>query len=149
MRVSARHDQREHRKMQLAISALAPLEQHGMNVPFKMVDGNQRLLERKSQCLGKADADKQSASQSWPLRDRDGIDGLISLSGFGQSLPHHWNNGAQMLARSQLRNDSSIRLMSGDLRSHNIRQNLLPRAHHRRACLITGGFDAEDVERQA
>ena len=86
MRVAARDHQRQHRKMKLAILALPLLEQHSMNVPFKMVHGDQRLLQREGQRFGKADADEESARQSRSLRDRDGIDGLIGLSGFGQRL---------------------------------------------------------------
>ena len=84
MRVAARDHQRQHRKMKVAIFALPLLEQYGMDVSFKMVHSDQRLLQRESERLGKADADQQSARQSRPLRDRDGIDGLISLSRFGQ-----------------------------------------------------------------
>ncbi len=110
-----------------------------------MVHRDQRFLQREGQRFGKADANQQSARQSRPLRDRDSIDGLISLSRFGQSLAHHRNNRAQVLARGKFRNHSAIRLVSGDLRGNHVRQNPLPRAHHRRARLITGALDAEDV----
>ncbi len=71
------------------------LEQHGMNVSLEMIHGDQWLVEREGQSLGEADADQQSARQSWPLRDGNGIDGPISLSGFSQSLTHHRNQGTQ------------------------------------------------------
>ena len=58
MRVTSRDHQREHREIEFAISALPLLEQHGMNMPFKVVDRNQRFVEREGQSLGKADADK-------------------------------------------------------------------------------------------
>ena len=145
MRVPARDHQRQHRKMQVCIFVLPRLQQYGVNVSLKMVHRDQRLLQGKSQRLGIADAHQQSPRQSRPLRDRDGIDRLISLSRFRQSLPHHRNNRAQVLARGQFRNHSAIRLMSSDLRGNDVRQNPLPRPHHRRARLITGAFNAEDV----
>ena len=114
-----------------------------MDVSFQMVDRNQRLIQREGERLGKADAHQQSASQSRPLCDRDGIDGLIRLSRFGQRLPHHRNDGPQMLARSQLRNHSSIRPVRGDLRSDDIRENLFARTHHGRPRLVTGALDTE------
>ena len=96
--------------------------------------------------FGKTDADQQSARQSRPLRDRNRIDRLHkSRPASARCLPHHRNNGPQVLARSQFRNDSAIRLMRGDLRGNHVRQDLLARAHHRRARLIAGAFDAEDV----
>ena len=116
-----------------------------MDVSLKMVHGDQRFVEREGERLGIADADQQSARQSRTLRDRDGIDGLISLSGFGQCCAHHRNDRAQVLARGQFRNHSAIRLVRRDLRSHYVRQNPLPRTDHGRARLITGALDAEDV----
>src|SRR5208282_2742613 len=145
MRVAARDNQREHREMQVAILALPLLKQYGVDVSLKMVHGDQWLLQPEGQRLGIADANQQSARQSRTLRDRNGIDGLISLSRFGQSLAHHRNNRAQVLARGQFRNHSAIRLVRGDLRGNDVRQNPLPRAHHGRARLITGAFDAEDA----
>ena len=116
-----------------------------MDVSLKMVHGDQRLPEREGQRLGKADAHEQGARQSRPLRDRDGIDGFVSLSRFGQGLPYHRNNRPQVLARGEFRNHSAIRLVRGHLRGHHVRQNLLPRPHHGRARLIAGTLNAEYV----
>src|SRR5664279_4369544 len=106
-----------------------------MNVTFQMIDGDQGLVERERQRLRVTDADKESTGQSWTLRHRDGIDGLISVPRLGQSLPHHRDHGSQMLARRQFRNDASIGLMGSDLRSDNVRKNLLARAHNGRSRL--------------
>src|SRR5260221_14679518 len=108
MRVSARDYQRKHRKMKLCISSLPLLKQHRVDMSLKMIHGNQRLLQRKSERLGETDANQQSARQSRPLRDRDGIDRRISLSRLGQRLPHHRNDSAQVLARSEFRKHSAI-----------------------------------------
>src|SRR6267378_2315101 len=90
----ASDNQRKHRKMKLGVSADTLLKQHSMNVSLKVVHSNQRLLQRESECFGETDADEQSARQSRPLRDRDGIDGRISLPRFRQRLAHHRNNSA-------------------------------------------------------
>src|SRR5208283_647549 len=58
MRMPTRNNQRQHRKMQLAIFALPLLKQHRMDVSFKMVNRDQRLFQRKRQSFGKADADQ-------------------------------------------------------------------------------------------
>jgi hypothetical protein len=131
--------------MKIPVSLLPPLEQHSVNVPLQMVDGEQRFLQCEGQRFRKADTNEQGARQSRPLRDRDGIDGLISLSSLGQRLSHHRNDRAQMLARGEFRNHPPIRLMSGNLRRDHVRKNLLSRAHHRRPRLVTGAFDAQDV----
>jgi hypothetical protein len=89
MRMSARDHQAPAQEIEdrhFRFAAAPPLlQQHGMNVSLKMIHGDQRLLQRKGQRLGIADANQQSARQSRPLRDRDGIDRLISLSRLGQA----------------------------------------------------------------
>ena len=59
MRVSARDHQRQHRETQLAVPPLPFFQQHGVNVAFQMIHGDQRLVQRKGQRLGIADADQQ------------------------------------------------------------------------------------------
>src|SRR4051812_425547 len=54
--VSARNDKSEYRESQFMIALLPLLQQYGVNVPFKMIHGNQGLLEREGQSLGEADA---------------------------------------------------------------------------------------------
>jgi hypothetical protein len=46
MRVSAADHERKHRKLQRFGALLALLQQHGVDVPFDVVDGDQRLIER-------------------------------------------------------------------------------------------------------
>ena len=80
--------------------ALLPLfEQHGVDVSFQVIDGDERLIQRKRQCLGVADANQQGTRQSRTLRDCQCIDGLIALSGVRQRLAHHGNDRTQMLPR--------------------------------------------------
>ena len=105
---------------------------------------DQRLVEREGQRFGKADADQQSSGQAGALGHRDGIDGLVSLPGFGQRLPHDRNDGAQVLAGSQFGDDSAVRLVRGDLRGDDVGENLLARAHHGGTRFVAGAFDAED-----
>ena len=116
-----------------------------MNVAFKMVHRDQWLVESKSQRLGIADADQQCAGESRPLGHGNGVDGLISLSSIGQRLADHRHDRAQMLAGRQFGHDSAVWLVGGDLREHNVGNNLLTRAHHGGGSLVAGAFDAEDV----
>jgi len=64
--------------------------------------------------------------------------------GFGQRLAHDGHDGAKMLARGQFRHDSAIGLVGRELRSDDIGDHLLARAHHGRSGLIAGTLDAED-----
>src|SRR5580658_6321155 len=130
MSVTAGDDQRQHGKTQIVISLATLFEQHSMNVAFEMVHRDERLVESERQRLGIADANQQRTSEPGPLSDGYRVHGLVSLSGVSQRLPHHRHNCAQMLTRRQLRYDSTIRLMGGNLREHNIGSDLLARAHH-------------------
>ncbi len=145
VRVSSRHNQGEHGKLQLVIALLPLFQQNRMDVAFEMIDGNQRLVEGEGQSLGIADAHQQRSGEAGALGDCDGVDGVVSLIGLSQRLPDDGNNRPQMLARCQLRHDAAVGLMRGDLRSHDVRDQLLARAHHRRGGFVAGTFDAEDV----
>ena len=146
MGVAARDDQRQHGETQIiVISLLTFLEQDGMNVTFEMVHRDQRLVESEGQRLGIADADQQRAGQSGPLGDGQRVDGLVSLSGIGQRLADDRHDRAQMLPRRQFGHDSAVRLVRGDLREHNVGNDLLTRAHYGRRGLVARAFNPEDV----
>jgi hypothetical protein len=115
MRMPSRNDQRHHRKLQLAISLLPLLEQHGMNVTFKMIDSDQRLLQRECQSFRVADPHQQRTGEARPLSYGQSVDRFKGLARFRQRLPHDGNNRPQMFARSQLRDYTTIRLMRRDL----------------------------------
>src|SRR5215471_2274341 len=110
--VSARHDQCQHREVQIVVTLLPLFKQHRMDVPLQMVYSNERLIESEGQRLGVTDTDQQRSSKTRPLRDRQCVDGLVSLPCILQRLSYNRNNGAKMLARCQLRHHTSIRLVS-------------------------------------
>ena len=145
MGVAAGDDEGEHGKLQFVVALLALLQQHGVNVAFEVVDGDQRLVEGEGESFGVADADQQGSGESGALRDGDGVDGVVRVPSLGQRLAHDGHDGAQMLPRGQFRHDTAVGLVGGDLRGDNIRDQLLARAHHGRRGLVAGTFDAEDV----
>jgi len=144
MCVSSGDNQCENGELEIETFALALLEQHSMNVSLKMIDGDQWLIEREGEGLGKADADQQSPCQSRTLGDCDGVDGVVGLSSFRQRLAHDRNNRAEMLAGGKFWNHSTIGLMGGDLGGDDIRKDLFARAHHGRARFVARALDAED-----
>ena len=145
MRVSAGDNKRQHRKPQLAISFLPLFEQDSMNVAFEVVDGNKRLFERERQRLRITDSDQERAGKARSLSHRERVNGLILLSRFGESLPHHWNDRPEMFAGRKLGYHSSVGLMGGNLRGDDVRYRLLSRAHHCGRGFVTGTLNTEDV----
>ena len=63
---SADH-QREHREFQFVIASLPLFQQHGVDVSFEMIDGDERLGSRKRQRFGKAETYEQRSSESGSL----------------------------------------------------------------------------------
>ena len=145
MSVSARNHQRQHGEIHLAIVLLALFEQHGMNVSFEVIDGDQGLVEGEGQRLGVSDSDQQRAGQPRSLGHSQRVDGLVGLPGISQRFADHRHNRFQMLPRSQLRHDAAIRLVGRDLREDDIRDDFLSRIDHGSRSLVAGAFDAENV----
>jgi putative nucleotidyltransferase with HDIG domain len=120
------------------------LQQNRVNVPFEMVDGNQRLAKRKGQRFRVTDPHKQSPREPRSFSDGDGVEVTESDSCFAQSRAHHWDDIAKMFARSQLRNHSAIRRMRVYLRGDDIRQGLDSAPHDRCRGFVTGAFYAKN-----
>jgi len=146
MRVPAADHQCKDRKLQLDISFLAFLEQYGMNVPFQMVDRDQRLVGSEGQRLGIAESYQERSGQSRSLGDGDSVDGVVALSSILQRRPYDRHNGSQVLARSQFRHNAPIGLVSGNLRVHHVGDELLAGANDRRRSFVTRAFDSQDVD---
>jgi len=145
MGVAAGNDERQQGETQFVISLATLFQQDSMNVAFEVVDRDERLVESKRERLGIADADEERAGKPGPLRDGYRIDGLKGLPGIGQRFADNGRERAQMLSRRQLGHDSAVRLVGGELREHNIGNDLLARAHHGGRGLVAGSFDPEDV----
>ncbi len=80
------------------ITFLPLFQQNCMDVAFKVIDCNQRLVEGEGQRLGIADADQQCSRKPGTLRDCDCVDGAVSLIGLSQGLPYDGNDRLQVLA---------------------------------------------------
>jgi len=143
--VSTGDDEREHRKLDVVMALVSLFEQHGVDMACEMIDGDERLVECKGQSLGITDANQECAGESGTLGDGNGINGLVGLVGLNQRLADDGYDGAQVLARSEFRNNSAIGLVGGDLREDDVGDDLFARTHHRGGGLVAGALDAEDV----
>ncbi len=110
MGVATRDHQCQHGETQLVVSFLSLFQQDSMNMPFQVIYCNQRLVEGKRQRLGVADTNQQSSGESRTLSDGEGINRVKGLAGIGEGFADHRHNGPQVLARSQFRHHSAIRL---------------------------------------
>ena len=92
-----------------------------MNVPFQMIDSDQRDVLRKGQCLRIGDTHQQRSRQARSARDGDRIQIREAAFGLGQRGSRDGNDIAQMFAAGQFRHDAAIRRVHGNLRSHDRR----------------------------
>ncbi len=112
---------------------------------FQMVDADQRFLQGVGESLGIAQAHQQRARQTRALGDGEGVDGLVGAACIFEGFANDRNDGAQMLARSQLRHHAAVGLVGGDLRVDDVRDQLFAGAHDGRRRLVARALDAEDV----
>jgi putative nucleotidyltransferase with HDIG domain len=148
MRVSPGNHQRECRQGQCVSLRLGGklrlLKQHSVDMPFKVIDGDQRLAERKRQCLCIADAYQQCTRKTGSFGDCNGVEVAESDSSLAQGRAHHRDNVAKVFARCQLRHNTAIGRVRGDLRSNHVRQSLRATPHHCGRGFVAGAFYAEN-----
>ena len=120
------------------------VQQHRVNVPFEMIDGDQRQPLRKGQSLGVGDAHQQRSGQSRAAGHGDGVQIVKRDIGLGQRRAHHRDNGAQMLAAGQLRHHAAIARVGRNLRGDDRGERARAALDHGRGGLVAGGFNAED-----
>ena len=84
------------------------MQQHGVNVAFEVVDGDQRQPLRKGQRLGVGDAHQQCPGQSRTGGNGDGVQVVESDARLIQRGANHRDDGAQMFAAGQLRHDAAV-----------------------------------------
>ena len=91
------------------------LEQHGMDVPLEMIDGDQRLSQGECQRLGIGDANQERAGEPRSLGDGNGGEVGKRDPCFRERGVDHGNDVAQMLAGGQFGNHTAIGSMRGNL----------------------------------
>ena len=112
VRVAAAYDQSESREADFGV-----FEQHRVNVPFHVIDGDERQFSGEAQSLGIRDTYQQRADQPGTLRNGDCTKVFQTDLGFGKRLVDYGHDGSQMLSRSQFRDYPAVACMSVQLRS--------------------------------
>ena len=98
------------------------LQQHGVDVAFEVVDGDERLAQREGEGLGVADTDEQRAGEAWAFGDGDRIQLRHAYAGFAEGGVDDRDDGAEVLAGGELRNDAAVGRVDGDLRGDDVRE---------------------------
>ena len=93
----------------------------GVEVPFEVVDGDQRDVERQGQRLGRGQADDQGADQAGPGRDGDRPEVGQADPGPSEGLVDHRQELADMGPRGDLGDHAPEPLVQVDLRRDHAR----------------------------
>ena len=123
---------------------LALVQEHGVNVAFEMVHGNQRKTIGEGEGLGVGNANKKRSGQAWAGGDSDGVEIGKRDVRLGKRGANHGNNGAEMFAAGQLRHHAAIARMRRDLRGDDRGNGARAPLHDRRGGFVAGAFNAED-----
>jgi hypothetical protein len=93
----------------------ALIEQDGVDMSFKMIDGDEWKVLSIGECFGVGDTDEQCSGKAWARGDGDGIEIRERDLSLVECGANDGNDGAEMLTTGQFRNYSAIAGVSGDL----------------------------------
>ncbi len=141
MRMAAADDERERGVFNVG----AGLQNHRVDVAFDMVDGDERQIAGKAQGLGVGDADQERANQAGACGDGDGGEIVEAHAGFFEAEANHGDNGAQVFARSQLRDHAAVFAVRGQLGRNHRRAHRGSIFHDGRSGFIARGFNSQNL----
>jgi hypothetical protein len=99
-------------------------EQDGMDVPFDVMDGNERDLAGEAECFGVGDADEQRTDKSGTGSDGDSGKIRKRDSRLLERPVDNRADGAQVFPRGELGNDPAIFCVNVELGGDDARTNL-------------------------
>ena len=111
---------------------------------FEMIDGDEGKVVGEGESLGVGDADEKRAGEAGTGGDGDGVEIGEGEVGFSERGADDGNDGAEMLAAGQLRNDAAVARVGGDLRGDDGGKSARAALDDGRGGFVAGGFDAED-----
>src|SRR5438128_3247498 len=138
--VPARHHEAEQRRTQLRLLKLS-----GEDVSGQVTDADDRQFARPGNRLRHVDPDQQAAHQAGTAGHGDRIDLLPAGAGGLERSFDHRDEGLQVRARRDLRNDAAEGGVQLILRPDDIRQKPWSTRHNGRGRFIAGGLDRQDA----
>src|SRR4029077_11594570 len=116
-----------------------------VHVTFKMIDRDQRLVERVRERLAVGDAPEQGAHKGRAVGDADGVKVGEGEARLRQGFADYRDDLAQMFARGEFGNYSAVFAVNVDLRGDNRRKNVAAVGDDGGSGFVAGRFDAEDA----
>ena len=123
----------------------ARFQYYRVDVPFDMVDRDQRQAPRQAQGFCIRQPHQQRPDQPWPHRRRHRRQVLQPRSGTLQGLPHHRDDRPQVFARRQFRNHPPVLSVGVHLGGHHTGKHEFAVFHHGGGGFIARRFDRQDA----
>src|ERR1019366_4030925 len=120
------------------------MQEDGVNVAFKVVDGDEWEALGEGKGFGVSNADQERSSKAGTAGDCNGIDVGEGDVGLGHGCAHDGDDGAEMFAAGQFGGDPAKARVGGDLRGHNRRKSPRAALDDSGGGLVARKFDAED-----
>ena len=109
------------------------------SMPFQMINGDKRLIQRDRQGFGRHNADNHAADEPRPWRRSNSVYIFQRQPGFGKALFQNTVNMIQMRTGGYFGNNTAKRLMFF-LRQQRFAKNFLFIVYQRRRRFITTAF---------
>jgi hypothetical protein len=119
-------------------------EQRGVDVTLEVVDGDEGLVEGEGHGFGAADADEQGAGESGTFCNCDCVNLIERDAGFGERPANDGDDVADVFARGDLGDDSSIEGMLGDLGGDDVGEDFAAGADDGGCGFVAGGLDRQN-----
>ena len=112
-------------------------QERRVDVPFQVVDGDQRHPVDVRERFRDRTAHEQRADQPRPLGDGHPVQLPQSHARIGERLLDHRHDDFEVAARGELRNDTAVRRVDRVLRGDDAREHTAAIGEHRRRRLVT------------
>jgi hypothetical protein len=91
------------------------VEEDGVDVAFQVIDGDEGEVVGEGQGFGVGDSDKKSAGEAGTAGDGDGVEVGKRGIGLREGGTDDGDDGAEMLAGGEFRDDAAVTSVGGDL----------------------------------
>ena len=117
----------------------------GADMSLDVVDTDQGDPGRKAQSLGGGDTDQEGADQAGPVGDGDGVHLLQLFPSLLQGLADHLRDALGVFSGGDLGHHAPVEGVDIDLGGDHIGQDRAAVDNDGGGCLVTAGFDREDL----
>lgn len=116
-------------------------EEYGVDVPCKVIDGDERFVQSGGESLCIGDADKECAGEAGALGDGDGVYVGELQIGLREGFADYGDDLAEVFAGGEFGDDAAVFLVDVDLRGDDVGKDVEAVGDDGGGGFVAGGFD--------